>query len=202
MSSCVLASANPKKIAELSAILSAYNIEAIPQSQFNLDEADETGTTFIENAIIKARHAARHSGMAAIADDSGICVPTLGGAPGIYSARYAGTHSSDADNNSKLLHALHDKNDRNAYYVCIIAYLRHADDPLPLIAQGLWHGSILEAPRGNGGFGYDPLFYLPAQSCTAAELPPHEKNRISHRAIALKQLQTLLDSHHDSTRQP
>lgn len=189
---CVLASGNQKKIKELGAILAGFGIEVIPQSQFNISDADETGTTFVENAIIKARHAARISGKAAIADDSGICVPALDGAPGVYSARYAGEHGSDEANNTKLLHELAGKAERGAYYVCVIAYLRHVDDPLPLIAQGLWHGEVLNGARGDGGFGYDPLFFLPEHGCTAAELNADEKNRISHRAIALRQLQKML----------
>ena len=191
-SECVLASGNQKKIKELGAILAGFGIEVIPQREFNISDADETGTTFVENAIIKARHAARISGKAAIADDSGICVPALDGAPGVYSARYAGEHGSDEANNAKLLSELDGKADRSAYYVCVIAYLRHADDPLPLIAQGLWHGEVLTEARGDGGFGYDPLFFLPEHGCTAAELDANEKNRVSHRAIALSQLQKML----------
>lgn len=191
---CVLASSNGKKIRELSAILTQYAITARPQAELHISDAAETGTTFVENAIIKARHAARASGLAAIADDSGICVPALNNAPGIYSARYSGRHGDDAANNAKLLDALRDSDNRRAFYVCLIVFLHHADDPLPLIAQGLWHGEILTAPRGNGGFGYDPLFYLPDEKQTAAELDPARKNAISHRARALQQLQTALST--------
>ena len=179
----VLASNNGKKIRELGAILAASDIHIQPQSDFGIGEVAETGTTFIENALIKARHAAAISGLPAIADDSGLCVPALGGAPGIYSARYSG--EGDAGNNRKLLAALANHSDRRAYYVCLIVYLRHADDPLPLITEGLWHGHITDTPRGDGGFGYDPLFIPDGYTQTAAELGVAEKNRISHRAKAL-----------------
>ena len=179
----VLASNNGKKIRELGAILTASGIHIQPQSDFGIGEVAETGTTFIENALIKARHAAAMSGLPAIADDSGLCVPALGGAPGIYSARYSG--EGDAGNNRKLLAALADYGDRRAYYACLIVYLRHADDPLPLIAEGLWYGHITDTPRGDGGFGYDPLFIPDGYTQTAAELGVDEKNRLSHRAQAL-----------------
>ena len=179
----VLASNNGKKIRELGAILAASGIHIQPQSDFGIGEVAETGTTFIENALIKARHAAAISGLPAIADDSGLCVPALDGAPGIYSARYSG--EGDAGNNRKLLAALAGDNDRRAYYVCLIVYLRHADDPLPLIADGLWHAHITDTPRGDRGFGYDPLFIPDGYTQTAAELGVAEKNRISHRAQAL-----------------
>ena len=179
----VLASNNGKKIRELSVILAASGIHIQPQSDFGIGEVAETGTTFIENALIKARHAARQSGLPAIADDSGLCVPALGGAPGIYSARYSG--EGDAGNNRKLLAALENVQDRRAYYVCLIVYLRHADDPLPIIAQGLWHGTIALEARGDGGFGYDPLFVPAGDNRTAAEYSAAEKNSISHRARAL-----------------
>lgn len=179
----VLASNNGKKIRELGAILAASGLHIQPQSDFGIGEVAETGATFIENALIKARHAAAASALPAIADDSGLCVPALGGAPGIYSARYSG--AGDAGNNHKLLAALTGSADRRAYYACLIVYLRHADDPLPLIAQGLWHGTIAETPRGDGGFGYDPLFIPDGYTQTAAELGVAEKNRISHRAKAL-----------------
>ena len=179
----VLASNNGKKIRELGAILAASGLHIQPQSDFGIGEVAETGATFIENALIKARHAAAASALPAIADDSGLCVPALGGAPGIYSARYGG--AGDAGNNHKLLAALAGSADRRAYYACLIVYLRHADDPLPLIAQGLWHGTIAETPRGDGGFGYDPLFIPDGYTQTAAELGVAEKNRISHRAKAL-----------------
>ena len=183
MQTILLASNNGKKIAELSAILARFGIEIKAQSDYGISEVPETGLTFIENALIKARHAAKESGLPAIADDSGLCVPALGGAPGIYSARYSG--EGDAGNNRKLLAALENVQDRRAYYVCLIVYLRHADDPLPIIAQGLWHGTIALEARGDGGFGYDPLFVPAGDSRTAAEYSAAEKNSISHRARAL-----------------
>ena len=183
MQTILLASNNGKKIAELSAILASFGIEIKAQRDYGIEDVPETGLTFIENALIKARHAARQSGLPAIADDSGLCVPALGGAPGIYSARYSG--EGDAGNNRKLLAALENEHDRRAYYVCLIVYLRHADDPLPIIAQGLWHGTIALEARGDGGFGYDPLFVPAGDSRTAAEYSAAEKNSISHRARAL-----------------
>ena len=179
----ILASNNAKKIAELTPILARFGITIRPQRDYGIDEVAETGLTFVENALIKARHAAKQSGLPAIADDSGLCVPALGGAPGIYSARYSG--EGDDGNNRKLLAALENVADRRAYYVCLIVYLRHADDPLPLIAQGLWHGTIALEARGDGGFGYDPLFVPAGDSRTAAEYSAAEKNSISHRARAL-----------------
>ena len=179
----ILASNNAKKIAELSAILASFGIEIKAQRDYGIEDVPETGLTFVENALIKARHAARQSGLPAIADDSGLCVPALGGAPGIYSARYSG--EGDDGNNRKLLAALENVQDRRAYYVCLIVYLRHADDPLPIIAQGLWHGTIALEARGDGGFGYDPLFVPAGDSRTAAEYSAAEKNSISHRARAL-----------------
>ena len=183
MQTILLASNNGKKIAELSAILASFGIEIKAQRDYGIEDVPETGLTFVENALIKARHAARQSGLPAIADDSGLCVPALGGTPGIYSARYSG--EGDAGNNRKLLAALENVQDRRAYYVCLIVYLRHADDPLPLIAQGLWHGTIALEARGDGGFGYDPLFVPAGDSRTAAEYSAAEKNSISHRARAL-----------------
>ena len=183
MQTILLASNNGKKIAELSAILASFGIEIKAQRDYGIEDVPETGLTFVENALIKARHAARQSGLPAIADDSGLCVPALGGAPGIYSARYSG--EGDAGNNRKLLAALENVQDRRAYYVCLIVYLRHADDPLPIIAQGLWHGTIALEARGDGGFGYDPLFVPAGDSRTAAEYSAAEKNSISHRARAL-----------------
>ena len=183
MQTILLASNNGKKIAELSAILANFGIEIKAQRDYGIEDVPETGLTFVENALIKARHAARQSGLPAIADDSGLCVPALGGAPGIYSARYSG--EGDAGNNRKLLAALENVQDRRAYYVCLIVYLRHADDPLPIIAQGLWHGTIALEARGDGGFGYDPLFVPAGDSRTAAEYSAAEKNSISHRARAL-----------------
>ena len=179
----ILASNNAKKIAELTPILARFGITIRPQRDYGIDEIAETGPTFVENALIKARHAAKQSGLPAIADDSGLCVPALGGAPGIYSARYSG--EGDDGNNRKLLAALENVADRRAYFVCLIVYLRHADDPLPLIAQGLWHGTIAREPRGNGGFGYDPIFIPASDTRTAAEYTADEKNAFSHRAKAL-----------------
>ena len=179
----ILASNNAKKIGELTPILARFGITIRPQRDYGIDEVAETGLTFVENAFIKARHAAKQSGLPAIADDSGLCVPALGGAPGIYSARYSG--EGDDGNNRKLLAALENVADRRAYFVCLIVYLRHADDPLPLIAEGLWHGHITDTPRGDGGFGYDPLFIPDGYTQTAAELTTDEKNRLSHRAQAL-----------------
>ena len=179
----ILASNNAKKIAELTPILARFDITIRPQRDYGIDEIAETGLTFVENALIKARHAAKQSGLPAIADDSGLCVPALGGAPGIYSARYSG--EGDDGNNRKLLAALENVADRRAYYVCLIVYLRHADDPLPLVAQGLWHGTIAREPRGNGGFGYDPIFIPASDTRTAAEYTADEKNAFSHRAKAL-----------------
>ena len=179
----ILASNNAKKIAELTPILARFGITIRPQRDYGIDEIAETGQTFVENALIKARHAAKQSGLPAIADDSGLCVPALGGAPGIYSARYSG--EGDDGNNRKLLAALENVTDRRAYYVCLIVYLRHADDPLPLIAQGLWHGTIAREARGNGGFGYDPIFIPASDTRTAAEYTADEKNAFSHRAKAL-----------------
>lgn len=186
----VLASANPGKAREIQALLQGLAIELIAQSHYAVSSVAETGLTFVENALIKARHACEHTGLAAIADDSGLEVEALGGAPGIYSARYAGEDADDAANNRRLLEALIDTpaSARQARYVCIVAYLRHAQDPDPVICRGGWPGRITEQPRGENGFGYDPLFYLPGFGCTAAELDTPTKNRISHRGQALKAL--------------
>ena len=184
----VIASGNQGKLREIQALLAPLAIEVIPQSAFNVPEAEEPFVTFIENALAKARHASRHTGLPALADDSGICVNVLQGAPGVYSARYAGEPKSDARNNEKLLQNLAGLHDRHAYYYCIMVLVRHADDPQPLIAEGIWQGEILTAPRGNGGFGYDPLFLDAKTSQTAAELPAEIKNRISHRGHALSKL--------------
>lgn len=186
--SIVLASGNAGKIKEIQAILGDRPI--LSQDRFRVPEAPETACTFVENALIKARNAARHAGLPAIADDSGLQVDALGGAPGVISARYAGPSATDADNNRKLLANLRGMPDarRGARFVCVMAYLRHADDPLPVIAQGLWEGRILHEPVGGHGFGYDPLFWAPEYECSSAELPPELKNAISHRAKALKNL--------------
>jgi XTP/dITP diphosphohydrolase len=187
----VLASNNAGKLREFAALFGTAGIELIPQGALNVPEADEPYPTFVENALTKARHASKLTGLAAIADDSGLCVRALRGAPGVYSARYAqlaGGEKSDAANNALLVERLKDVSDRRAYYFCALVLVRHADDPEPLIAEGRWHGEMLDAPRGDNGFGYDPYFYLPALNATAAELDPAVKNASSHRAIALQQL--------------
>jgi XTP/dITP diphosphohydrolase len=184
----VLASNNPGKVKEFSAILSQAGLAIVPQGDLGIPEAAEPFATFVENALAKARHASRLAGLPALADDSGLCVNGLGGAPGVYSARYAsmaGGEKSDAANNRRLVKALDGQADRSAVYVALLVYVRAADDPLPVIAQGLWHGEIVLEPKGGNGFGYDPYFYLPDLGRTAAELDPGEKNRVSHRARAL-----------------
>ena len=181
----IIASGNAKKIREMNELLIKFNLQAISQQEFGITDAEETGLTFMENALLKARHAAKQTGKPAIADDSGLCVPALGGAPGIYSARYSGKHGDDKANNDKLLQNLSNLEKRNAYYVCAIAYLHHPEDPLPILAQGLWYGEILLDGRGTNGFGYDPLFYIPQLGKSAAEMEAKEKNLISHRALAL-----------------
>lgn len=192
--SVVLASRNRGKLAEMQALLAPLGCTLRPISDFGDETVDEPAPTFVENALIKARHACRVSGLPAIADDSGIEVDALHGLPGVRSARYAGDDASDADNNRKLLAALDgvDEPQRGARYVCALVYLRHADDPTPLIALGDWRGTILREPRGTRGFGYDPLFLVPEQGCTAAELDPSQKNRLSHRARASERLSMLL----------
>ena len=192
----VLASNNKGKLTEFKRLFAEANLDVtiVPQGQLDIDDAIEDGLSFIENAIIKARHASRISGLPAIADDSGLCVPALGNAPGIYSARYAGEHGNDSKNNEKLIadlqpiRAEHPNQLIKGMFVCVLAMVRHADDPLPIIAQGLWHGEILEVPLGDGGFGYDPLFWLPELQATAASLSATDKNSISHRGQAIKQL--------------
>lgn len=186
----VLASNNPGKLRELAHLLSGLRLDIIPQAQLGVSEAEETGLTFVENAIIKARHAAKTTGLPAIADDSGIEVDALNGIPGIYSARYAGQGATDEANNRKLLQALDGVPDekRSARYQCLIVYMRHALDPTPMICGGSWEGRILTAPRGAGGFGYDPIFFVPTHQCSASELDAVEKNRISHRGLALREL--------------
>ncbi|MFT6551125.1 MAG: XTP/dITP diphosphohydrolase [Zhongshania marina] len=184
----VLASGNRGKLAELGNLLADMGITLRSQAEFDVIEADETGLSFIENAILKARNAARQTGFAALADDSGLSVDALGGAPGIYSARYAGEHAQDADNNAKLLNALKNETKRRAHFHCALAFVRHADDPTPIVAEGLWHGEILSAPRGSNGFGYDPLFYIADLNLCSAELSKEQKNQLSHRALALSQL--------------
>jgi len=190
MQKVVLATNNPGKVRELNALLLEHRIEVLPQSTFAVPEVAETGSSFEENALIKARNAAQHSGLPAIADDSGLEVDALQGAPGIYSARYAGPDASDADNVAKLLAAMRDvtADRRNARFRCVLVYLRHAEDPEPLICTGTWEGVIAQAPFGDAGFGYDPVFLIPPLGKTAAELNPVRKNQLSHRAIALAQL--------------
>lgn len=188
MKKLVLASNNAKKMKELDALLSPLGFEIIPQGQLGIPEAEEPHCTFVENALAKARHAAKISGLPALADDSGLCVSALGGAPGVYSARYAGEPKSDARNNEKLLAELGASDNRAAHFVSVIVLVRHAHDPQPLIAEGEWHGEILPAQRGAGGFGYDPMFYLPAFGMTAAELDAETKNRVSHRGQAMQHL--------------
>lgn len=185
MSRIVLASGNAKKLKELSAVLADLGVDVAPQSQFGVSDAIEDGDTFVANALIKARHAARATGLPAVADDSGLCVDALDGAPGVYSARYAGDGADDAANNAKLLRALDGVTNRAAHYVCVIAYVRDADDDAPIVCEGRWHGEIGAAPVGDGGFGYDPLFIVPTHGCTAAQLDYAEKNRLSHRGQAL-----------------
>lgn len=194
MANIVLATGNLGKVREINYVLENTPLRVVPQSEFDVPEADETGLSFVENAIIKARNAADHTGMAAIADDSGLEVDTLQGAPGIYSARYAGPPGSDQENVAKLLAALADvpEQNRTARFQCVMVYMRHALDPTPLICSGTWEGRILLEPRGSGGFGYDPVFYVLSHQCTAAELPPQIKNRISHRAQALRTLAAAL----------
>jgi XTP/dITP diphosphohydrolase len=191
----VLASSNPGKLREIGALLAPLRIEVIPQQDLHIGEAQEPHATFLENALAKARHASRACGLPALADDSGLCVEALGGEPGVHSAYYAGREGDrdtrDARNNEKILRELNE--DRSAYYCCVLVLLRHPEDPRPLVAEGLWRGEIARAPRGSNGFGYDPLFYLRDIGKTAAELAPEDKNRISHRGIALRKLLGLLN---------
>jgi XTP/dITP diphosphohydrolase len=186
----VLASNNAGKVREINQLLAEQAITVVPQREFDIPEVEETGLTFVENAILKARNAARHSGLPAIADDSGIEVDALKGAPGIYSARYAGPGSSDQDNNQKLLAELAEvaQEQRTARFQCVMVYMRHAEDPTPLICQGTWEGVILNEPQGDNGFGYDPLFFVPTEGCSSAQLSPEAKNRLSHRGQALRKL--------------
>lgn len=184
----VLATGNQGKVKELGAMLNELNIEVLPQSQFDVPDVPETGTTFIENAIIKARHAARITGLPAIADDSGLEVDALNGAPGVYSARFAGDNANDQDNIDKLLVEMQDKVVRSARFWCVLVYMRHADDPTPLVCQASWEGTITEDQQGREGFGYDPVFYVASEGCTSAQLTKEQKNVLSHRGQALKQL--------------
>ena len=184
----ILASNNAGKLKEFAQLLGPIGFELHPQGEFNVPEAEEPFGTFVENALQKARHAARLTGLPALADDSGVCVNALGGAPGVYSARFAGEPKSDARNNEKLIADLAGHADKSAYYYCVLVYVRHADDPQPVIADGVWRGQIVDTPRGSNGFGYDPYFLLPDFGRTAAELEPHEKNAVSHRGQALRAL--------------
>ncbi|MCD6043039.1 MAG: yggV [Burkholderiales bacterium] len=190
----VLASGNPGKLREIGAVLAPLSFEVISQEELGIGEAPEPHATFLENALAKARHASRAAGLPALADDSGLCVEALGGEPGVHSAYYAGREGSreqrDAGNNELLLSKLGQK--REAYYYCIMVLMRRSDDPRPLVAEGFWHGEIARAPRGTGGFGYDPLFFLPALGKTAAELDAAQKNRLSHRGQALQKLIELI----------
>jgi XTP/dITP diphosphohydrolase len=188
MKKIVLASNNAGKLREFAEMLATVDFEVLPQAQFNIPEAEEPHATFVENALAKARHAARLTGLPALADDSGICVDALGGAPGVYSARYAGEPKSDARNNEKLLADLADKSDRRAHYYCVLVLVRHADDPQPMIVEGEWHGEILRDYRGSGGFGYDPLFLVPDLGRSAGEISSEEKHARSHRGKALREL--------------
>ncbi len=196
MSQLVLASGNPGKLREFQQLLAGCGYEVVPQSQFALESAEETGLSFVENAILKARHACAATGLPALSDDSGIEVDALNGEPGIYSARFAGEGASNEQNNTYLLERLRDVPDaaRTARYQCVLVYMRHAKDPTPLICQGSWEGRILTAPIGDGGFGYDPLFYVPTHHCSAAQLSKEEKGRISHRAIASRCLVSALQA--------
>jgi XTP/dITP diphosphohydrolase len=192
MKQIVLASNNAGKLREFGQMLAKIDIEVLPQARFNIPEADEPHVTFVENALAKARHAARLTGLPALADDSGICVAALGGAPGVFSARFAamGTNEpkSDERNNQKLIADLQGQIDRRAHYVAVLVFVHHADDPQPIICEGEWHGEIIDTPRGAGGFGYDPYFLVPDLNQTAAEIAADEKNKRSHRGKALKLL--------------
>ena len=184
----VLASGNPGKLREFRRLLEPLGITVVPQAELGISEADEPHPTFVENALAKARHASAHAKLPALADDSGICVDALAGAPGVQSARYAGEPKSDARNNAKLVADLANQADKSAYYYCVLVYVRHADDPQPIIADGRWDGEIIDTPRGENGFGYDPYFLIPALGKTTAELTPAEKNAQSHRGQALRAL--------------
>ena len=193
----VLASNNPGKLREFNALLGGIDIEVVPQSDYGVPEAEETGQTFVENALLKARHASRLTDLPALADDSGLEVDALNGAPGIYSARFAGKGASDEQNLVKLLADLEGlpEDQRSARFQCLLVYLRHELDPTPLICQGTWEGRILTAPRGKNGFGYDPVFYVASHGCSSAELPAEVKNTLSHRGQALRALLEALASH-------
>ena len=188
MKKIVIASNNAGKLREIARIVEPMQFEAMPQGAFGVPECPEPHVTFVENCIAKARHASAHTGLPALADDSGICVDALNGAPGVYSARYAGEPKSDERNNQKLIEALQGQSNRKAHYYCVMVYVRYADDPTPIIAEGAWHGEIIDEPRGAGGFGYDPYFLVPAFGQTGAEMSMEDKNGISHRGQALRAL--------------
>ena len=194
----VLASSNPGKVREINQMLEGLHLTVVPQSDFKVPDADETGLTFIENALLKARNATRRTGLPAIADDSGIEVDYLNGAPGIFSARYAGKSASDEQNLKKLLDELEGipEAERTARFQCLMVYLRHEFDPTPVICQGTWEGRILFEPRGKNGFGYDPIFFVPTHNCSSAELPPEVKNKLSHRGQALRLMVAALGHTH------
>jgi len=192
MKQLVLASSNPGKVREFRELLAPLGMDVIPQGELGVPDADEPHATFVENALAKARNASRHARLPALADDSGICVAALAGEPGVHSARFAGEPKSDQRNNEKLVQLLADRADRRAHYYCVVVLVRHADDPEPLIAEGRWHGEVIDTPRGAGGFGYDPHFFLPDLGRTAAELEPREKHAVSHRGKALGRLLALL----------
>lgn len=196
MKRLVLASSNPGKLREFQAMLGPHGFEVTPQALLGVGDADEPHGTFVENALAKARHASRVAQLPAFADDSGICVRALGGEPGVLSARFAGEPRSDERNNSKLIALLRDQTDRRAHYACVIVLVRHARDPEPIIAEGNWHGQLIESPRGQGGFGYDPYFLLPELNLTAAQLEPERKNAISHRGKAARRLIAKLQEAH------
>ncbi|UCD68660.1 MAG: RdgB/HAM1 family non-canonical purine NTP pyrophosphatase [Betaproteobacteria bacterium] len=184
----VIASGNPGKLSEIGRLLMPFGLEIVAQSELGVSPAEEPHPTFVENALAKARHVSAATGLPALADDSGICVPALGGEPGVHSARYAGTAATDELNNVRLLQAMSSVTDRRAHYYCVIVLLRQHNDPQPIIAEGKWHGDILRAPRGAGGFGYDPVFLDPGSGLTGAELAPSRKNRVSHRGKAMRKL--------------
>ena len=184
----ILASNNKGKLKEFNELLSTVGFAVHAQGEYDVPEADEPFHTFVENALQKARHASRLTGLPALADDSGVCVNALGGAPGVYSARFAGEPKSDARNNEKMIAELAKHEDKSAYYYCVLVFVRHADDPQPIIADGRWNGVMIDTPRGEGGFGYDPYFFIPSLGKCAAELAPEEKNALSHRGQALRAL--------------
>jgi XTP/dITP diphosphohydrolase len=194
ISRLVLASGNAGKLREFRRLLAPRGLEVIPQSELDIPEADEPHATFVENALAKARHASELAGLPALADDSGVCVAALGGAPGVHSARYAGEPASDARNNAKLVAALQGVADRRAHYYCVLVLVRHAADPEPLLAEGAWHGTIIDQPRGSGGFGYDPHFLDDTSGLTGAELALERKNELSHRGKAIRDLLAKLDA--------